>query len=34
MRRPGRIYFTGNADTPIERHLYWVTTIDPPRRSG
>lgn len=20
----GRIYFTGNADTPIEQHLYWV----------
>ena len=22
--RLGRIYFTGNLDTPLERHLYWV----------
>ncbi|HEY0115296.1 MAG TPA: S9 family peptidase, partial [Allosphingosinicella sp.] len=30
----GRIYFTGNADTPLEQHLYWVDLNRPgtPRR--
>jgi dipeptidyl-peptidase-4 len=25
----GRIYFTGNADTPLEQHLYWVSLTRP-----
>ncbi|HEV2817395.1 MAG TPA: S9 family peptidase [Allosphingosinicella sp.] len=32
--RRGRVYFTGNLDTPLERHLYWVdmNRPGPPRR--
>jgi dipeptidyl-peptidase-4 len=32
--RTGRVYFTGNAETPIEQHLYWVSYRHPaaPRR--
>jgi dipeptidyl-peptidase-4 len=33
--KTGRVYFTGNADTPIEQHLYWTSFKSPtaaPRR--